>query len=112
MVKNDPEEFSARVLDLLEDDELHLRKSQEAKIHAMAWSIEEVTNKLVKIYDDTRGSYYDEYGPRRMPVWELMTNKRWWLMYKKMLKKKLSPKSRRKRMDVYSAEPRSEGSLD
>jgi glycosyltransferase involved in cell wall biosynthesis len=111
MVKNDPQEFSARVLDLLENDELHQRKSQEGKVHAMAWSIEEVTKKLVNIYDDTRKSYYNEYGPPRMPVWELLTNKRWWRMYKKMLKKKLSPKSSRK-ANKYSTELRSEGSLD
>jgi glycosyltransferase involved in cell wall biosynthesis len=91
MVKNDPKEFSARVLDLLEDDELHRRKSQEAKVHAMAWSIEEVTKKLVKIYDDTRESYYNEYGPRRMPVWELLINKRWWLINTKILKRKIRP---------------------
>jgi glycosyltransferase involved in cell wall biosynthesis len=112
MVKNDPDEFSARVLNLLEDDELYQRKSQEAKVHAMAWSIGEVTKKLVNIYEHICKSYRNEYGPRRMPVWELLTNKRWWLMYKKILKKKLTPKSGRKRTDIYSTELRSEGSLD
>jgi len=92
MVKNDPGEFKARVLELLEDKDLRQRKSAEAKVHAKSWSIEEVTKRLEKIYDDTRKAYYDEYGPPRMPVWELLTNKRWWKMNSKILKKRTAHK--------------------
>ena len=88
MVKNDPIEFSNRVLELLEDKELYLRKSEEAKEHANPWSIDEITKRLEKIYNEARESYYEEYGPPRMPVWELLTNKRWWKINSKILKKR------------------------
>ena len=94
MVKNDPQEFSARVLELLENKEVYQQKSAEAKIHAMAWSIEEVTKKLVNIYEETRKIYFDEYGVPRMPVWDLLTNKRWWQINSKILKKKTNRKFR------------------
>jgi glycosyltransferase involved in cell wall biosynthesis len=94
MVNNDPGEFSERVLELLEDKELYTRKSQEAKIHASSWSIEEVTKKLVKIYENTLKSYTDEFGLPRMPVWELLTNKRWWQVNNKILKIKTERKLR------------------
>ena len=88
MVKNDPKEFTARVLELLEDKELYIRKCLEAKNHAKSWSIDELTKKLLEIYNDTLKSYHDEYGPSRMPAWELLTNKRWWQINHKILKKK------------------------
>ena len=50
MVKNDPAEFTARVFDLLEDDELYRRKVAEARIHAQFWTIDSMTEKLEKIY--------------------------------------------------------------
>ena len=88
MVKNDPDEFSGRVLELLEDRELYQRKSEEAKEHANPWSIDEITKRLENIYSETRKSYYEEYGPSRMPVWELLANKRWWKINSKILKKR------------------------
>ena len=88
MVKNDPEEFTARVLELLGDKELYQRKSMEAIIHAKAWSIDELSKKLEEIYCDTLTSYQDEYGPSFMPKWEMLTNKRWWEINHKILKKK------------------------
>ncbi|MDR2630619.1 MAG: glycosyltransferase [Spirochaetaceae bacterium] len=50
MVKNDPEEFTRRVFDLLEDPDLYQRKAAEAKVHAKAWTIDSLTEKLVQIY--------------------------------------------------------------
>jgi glycosyltransferase involved in cell wall biosynthesis len=75
MVKNDPEEFTARVLDLLEDDELYRRKAQEARKHASAWSIDSLTKKLEVFYQDTKLAFHREYGPSRMPVLDWLTEK-------------------------------------
>jgi glycosyltransferase involved in cell wall biosynthesis len=50
MVKNDSAEFRDRVLDLLGDRELYLKKSEEARRHAQAWTIESLTGKLLDIY--------------------------------------------------------------
>jgi glycosyltransferase involved in cell wall biosynthesis len=50
MVHDDPQEFTARVFDLLEDDELYRRKAEEAKRHAQGWTIETMTAKLENIY--------------------------------------------------------------
>jgi glycosyltransferase involved in cell wall biosynthesis len=50
MVQNDPQEFVARVFDLLEDDELYRRKVEEAKRHAQGWTIGTMTAKLEHIY--------------------------------------------------------------
>jgi glycosyltransferase involved in cell wall biosynthesis len=94
MVKNDPEEFNARVLDLLEDKELYQRKSAEAKVHAQAWSIDEITKRLEAIYDEARKAHDEEYGPSRMPVWEPLTNKRWWEINSKIIKKRTKHKLR------------------
>jgi glycosyltransferase involved in cell wall biosynthesis len=75
MVKNDPEEFTARVLDLLGDDELYRRKAQEARDHASAWSIDSLAKKLVVFYQDTARAFHREYGPSRMPVLEWLAEK-------------------------------------
>ncbi|MDR0586796.1 MAG: glycosyltransferase [Treponema sp.] len=50
MVKNDSAEFRDRVLDLLGDRELYRKKSEEARRHAQAWTIESLTGKLLDIY--------------------------------------------------------------
>jgi glycosyltransferase involved in cell wall biosynthesis len=78
MVKNDPVEFTGRVLELLGDDDLQRRKSEEARLHARAWSIEELTVKLVDIYQRTIDAYRVEHGAPWIPVWELLTDRRWW----------------------------------
>jgi glycosyltransferase involved in cell wall biosynthesis len=87
MVKNDPREFTARVLDLLGDRELYERKAAEAKSHAQSWSIEATTLRLQDIYAKTIDAYLQEFGERRIPVWELMTDKRWWKINNKKLQK-------------------------
>jgi len=88
MVKNDEAEFTARVLELLEDKELHRQKSLEAIKHAHAWSIEELTKKLVAIYETTVAAYREENGEPRTPVWELMKNKKWREINNKIIKKR------------------------
>jgi len=50
MVQNDPEEFTRRVFDLLEDYGLYNRKALEAKNYAKKWLIDGMTVKLVEIY--------------------------------------------------------------
>ncbi|MDR2662282.1 MAG: glycosyltransferase [Treponema sp.] len=50
MTGNDPEEFKARILELLEDKALYRRKSEEARRHAQAWTIGSITERLVAIY--------------------------------------------------------------
>jgi glycosyltransferase involved in cell wall biosynthesis len=87
MVKNDPWEFSRRVLELMEDRELYDRKVLEAKQHAQSWSIDEITRRLERIYEKTVAAYSEEYGERRLPVWELMIDKRWWKENNKRLQK-------------------------
>jgi glycosyltransferase involved in cell wall biosynthesis len=87
MVRNDPEEFTRRVLELLEDRELYGRKVLEAKAHARSWSIDEITRRLEGIYEKITAAYSGENGERRLPVWELMTDKRWWKENNKKLQK-------------------------
>jgi glycosyltransferase involved in cell wall biosynthesis len=99
MVKNDPEEFAARVLDLLDDDDLYRRKALEARNHATAWSIDSLTRKLETIYRNTQSAFHREHGPPRAPVmdWftekgkEIISRKDWWKWsnkeWKKILKK-------------------------
>ena len=82
------DEFTARVLDLLEDPKLHHRKSQEAKDHARAWSIDELTEKLIGIYRTTVSSYTEDYGSPRTMVWEMITDKRWWKINNKIFQKR------------------------
>ncbi|MDR2094250.1 MAG: glycosyltransferase [Treponema sp.] len=50
MVHNDPDEFSKRVLELLEDEALYRRKSEEAKNYAQRWTIDTMTIELEGIY--------------------------------------------------------------
>jgi len=78
MVSNNEAEFTGRVLELLENPELRAVKSAEAKMHASSWSINELTKKLVAIYKTTINDYREEHGESRMPVLELLTDKRWW----------------------------------
>jgi glycosyltransferase involved in cell wall biosynthesis len=53
IVQNDEAEFTARVLDLLEDSELYRAKALEAKRYAQHWMIDAMTVKLVEIYKKT-----------------------------------------------------------
>lgn len=50
MVKNDVDEFSARVIDLLSDKDLHLQKSKEATEWSAKWSMDYLTPKLENAY--------------------------------------------------------------
>jgi glycosyltransferase involved in cell wall biosynthesis len=95
MVKNDTAQFTGRVLDLLKDPELRSRKSAEAKIHARPWSIVELTKKLVVIYESAIQDYRREYGEPYTPVWELLMDKRWWRVNKKIFQKRTSEKFRK-----------------
>jgi len=88
MVKNDEGEFTARVLALLDDEDLRSRKSEEAKLYARSWSIEELTKKLTGIYKTTAETYREDYGESRMPVWELVMDKRWWKINNKIFQKR------------------------
>jgi glycosyltransferase involved in cell wall biosynthesis len=90
MVKNDSAEFTGRVLELLEDSELRLSKSAEARVHARHWSIEELTKKLVTFYESAIQDYRKEYGEPYTPVWELLMDKRWWRVNKKIFQKRTS----------------------
>jgi glycosyltransferase involved in cell wall biosynthesis len=51
MVQHDEREFTMRVLDLLENSDLYKRKAAEAKIHAQNWLIDNLTVKLVQLYE-------------------------------------------------------------
>ncbi|MDR1836516.1 MAG: glycosyltransferase [Treponema sp.] len=94
MVKNDAPEFTRRVLELLSDPELRRRKSIEAKSHARSWSIEELTKKLIAMYETTITDYVKEYGYRINPMWELLMSKRWWKINNKILRKRTKRKWR------------------
>jgi glycosyltransferase involved in cell wall biosynthesis len=61
MVHDDPQEFTARVFDLLEDNELYRRKAEEAKRHAQGWTIETMTAKLEHIYRSSRRMFRQAY---------------------------------------------------
>ena len=52
MVKEDVNEFSQRVLELLKDKELYAEKSNEAKKWASQWSLDTLTEKLVTYYEE------------------------------------------------------------
>jgi len=88
MVKNDANEFAARVLDLLDDPGLRRSKSLEATLHSRSWSIKELTKKLVVIYQETIKSYREDYGESRTPIWELLMDKRWWRVNNKIFRKR------------------------
>jgi len=102
MVKDDPKEFTDRVLQLLNDKELYRKKSEEARNHAQAWSLGEITKKLLAIYKETISSYMKEYGKPRSPVWNLLTNKRWWDINNKIIKKKTKMKLQEIRIKIES----------
>jgi glycosyltransferase involved in cell wall biosynthesis len=88
MVKNDESDFTERVLELLGDEDLRSRKSEEARLHARSWSIVELTKKLIDIYKSTAEAYRKDYGEARMPVWELVMDKRWWKINNKIFQKR------------------------
>ena len=88
MVKNDAAEFTMRVLELLENPELRKQKSEEAKEHAKAWSIDELAKKLAAFYDSCVKDHREEYGDPRTPVWEYLMDKRWWKINNKIFKQK------------------------
>ena len=105
MVNNNAVEFTSRVLELLENPELRTNKSLEAKQHARAWSIGELTKKLIVIYETTIKDYREEHGLSRTPVWDLLLDKRWWRIVNRkfrdetrlrwqMMRSKLSRQSR------------------
>ena len=98
MVKNDRGEFTKRVCELLSDRELHRQKSLEARLHARSWSIEELTKKLVSIYETTINDYRNEYGEQRNPVWKILMDKRWWKINNKIFR----DKARRKWQEMLS----------
>ncbi len=54
MVKNDRAAFMRRLFDLLEDDDLYRRKSENARVYAQSWTIEPQAKKLVTIYAEAR----------------------------------------------------------
>jgi glycosyltransferase involved in cell wall biosynthesis len=62
MVKNDPDEFTARVLDLLEDYNLYRNKALDAQNHAKNWMIDTMTVKLVEIYQKTMAKFPGKTG--------------------------------------------------
>ncbi|MCL2093756.1 MAG: glycosyltransferase [Treponema sp.] len=92
MVKNDAGDFTRRVLELLSDSTLHHAKSLEAREHARSWSIDELTKKLIQIYDSTIGEYKEEHGEKRTPVWNLLMNKRWWKINNRIFKDRANQK--------------------
>ena len=57
MVKNDPKEFTDRVVELLSDSSLYARKVEDAQKHAQNWTIGTMTGRLEKIYAVTLKSY-------------------------------------------------------
>ena len=52
MVKHDAEEFSAKVLELLSNKDLHEQKSKEALEWSKKWSLPDLTNQLVDFYKE------------------------------------------------------------
>ena len=92
MVANNPAEFTARVLELLENPELRRFKSNEAKIHARAWSLEELTKKLLSIYQSTAQDYQEEHNAHRSSVWETLMDKKRQESINKIFRKKASRK--------------------
>jgi glycosyltransferase involved in cell wall biosynthesis len=60
MVKNDPDEFVARVHDLLDNRALYEEKAASAVRHAQAWTIDTMAARLEEIYQQTLLSYHGE----------------------------------------------------
>jgi glycosyltransferase involved in cell wall biosynthesis len=57
MVKNDKDEFSTRVLQLLDNEELYKQKAEEAKQHSKSWMVDTLVLKLEEIYKLTIEKY-------------------------------------------------------
>lgn len=58
MVRNDPDEFASRVIQLLSDPDLYGRKAREAIEHAQAWSIDNMARRLEGIYRETLDAFH------------------------------------------------------
>lgn len=56
MVKNDLHEFSEKVVELLQNKELHAQKSKEAKEWSKSWSIVDTTKRLTAVYENAINS--------------------------------------------------------
>jgi hypothetical protein len=46
-----------------------------------------ITQRLEGIYEKIIAAYFEENGERRLPVWELIIDKRWWKENNKKLQK-------------------------
>jgi glycosyltransferase involved in cell wall biosynthesis len=57
MVKHDKAEFTSRVLQLLDNDELYKQKSEEAMQHSKSWMVDTLVLKLEEIYKLTIEKY-------------------------------------------------------
>ena len=88
MVNNDAAEFTARVLDLLENRELRRKKSEEACELALSWSIDELVKKLVVFYQSASDDYRKAHGESRNPVWKNLMDKRWWRVTNQIIRKR------------------------
>ena len=88
MVKNDPEEFTDRVLELFNDKELHKNKSAEAVRHADSWSILEMTRKLEEFYLNCTKNFQAEFGEPRALIWKLLTNSRSWKTFTNVIRRR------------------------
>jgi glycosyltransferase involved in cell wall biosynthesis len=67
MVRNDSGEFKERVLQLLNDDDLYRKKSEEARLHAQRWTIGSITEQLIQIYRDS-AAYARPLPHKKKPV--------------------------------------------
>jgi len=67
MVRNDRAEFKERLLQLLNDDDLYRRKSEEARLHAQRWTIGSITERLIEIYRDS-AAYVRPVPNKKKPV--------------------------------------------
>ncbi len=61
MVSNDAEEFTARTIELLTNQELYNQKAAEALAHAQSWTIDTMTGRLEKIYTKTLETYHGRH---------------------------------------------------
>lgn len=57
MVKDDVNEFAARVVELFNNPELYRRKSEEAYAYAQNWTSEKMAVKISKLYDQVIADY-------------------------------------------------------
>lgn len=65
MVKNDPKEFTDRVVELLSDPVLYKRKVKDALKHAEKWTIGTMASRLEIIYGETLAAYHAPKVPIR-----------------------------------------------